>query len=90
MQETEKIFTDLIKSIERRRSELKELIRTQEKAAVSRAEEIMKKLDQEVAELKKRDTVMEEVLYTEDLVQYLQVTSWWNSAEYLDWLEVIL
>ncbi|KAM9500116.1 E3 ubiquitin-protein ligase Midline-1-like isoform 2-T2 [Clarias gariepinus] len=72
VQETEKIFTDLIKSIERRRSELKELIRTQEKAAVSRAEEIMKKLDQEVAELKKRDTVMEEVLYTEDLVQYLQ------------------
>ncbi|XP_053537612.1 tripartite motif-containing protein 16 [Ictalurus punctatus] len=70
--ETEKLFTALIKSIERRCSELTALIRAQEKAAVSRAEEVMKQLEQEIAELKRTDTEMEELSHTEDPIYFLQ------------------
>ncbi|XP_053537623.1 tripartite motif-containing protein 16 [Ictalurus punctatus] len=70
--ETEKLFTALIKSIERRCSELTALIRAQEKAAVSEAEEVMKQLEQEIAELKRRDSEMEELSHTEDPIYFLQ------------------
>ncbi|XP_053537628.1 E3 ubiquitin/ISG15 ligase TRIM25 isoform X2 [Ictalurus punctatus] len=69
---TETLFTALIKSIERRCSELTALIRAQEKAAVSRAEEVMKQLEQEIAELKRRDSEMEELSHTEDPIYFLQ------------------
>ncbi|MCI4377045.1 hypothetical protein PGIGA_G00198960 [Pangasianodon gigas] len=75
VQESERIFTELIKSIEKRCSEVTELIRAQEKAAVSRAEEVMTQLEQEIAELKSRDAEMEELLHTEDPIHFLQVTS---------------
>ncbi|XP_053089691.1 tripartite motif-containing protein 16-like [Pangasianodon hypophthalmus] len=71
VQESERIFTDLIKSIERRRSEVTRLIRAQEKAAVGRAEEVMKQLEQEIAELKKRDAEMERLSHT-DPIHFLQ------------------
>ncbi|XP_053485756.1 tripartite motif-containing protein 16-like [Ictalurus furcatus] len=69
---TEKLFTALIKSIERRRSELTARIRAQEKAVVSEAEEVMKQLEQEIAELKRRDSEMEELSHTEDPIHFLQ------------------
>ncbi|KAG7330577.1 hypothetical protein KOW79_006799 [Hemibagrus wyckioides] len=72
VQETERIFTELIKSIEKRCSETTALIRAQEKAAVSRAEEIIKKLEQEIAELKRREGEMEKLSHPEDPIQYLQ------------------
>lgn len=73
MKECERIFTDVIKSIKRRRAEVTELIRAQEKTAVSQAEEIMRQLEQEIAELKRRDAEMEGLSRTEDPIQYLQV-----------------
>ncbi|CAB1349769.1 unnamed protein product, partial [Coregonus sp. 'balchen'] len=72
---SERIFTELIRSIERRRSEVKDLIRTQEKAEVSRAEGLLKQLDQEMAELRRRDTELEQLSNTEDNIQFLQVIS---------------
>ncbi|XP_060769535.1 tripartite motif-containing protein 16-like isoform X2 [Neoarius graeffei] len=72
VQESERIFTELIKAIVRRRSEVTELIRAQEKAAVSRAEEVLKKLEQEIAELRRRDAELEELSHTEDPVHFLQ------------------
>ncbi|XP_047668751.1 tripartite motif-containing protein 29-like [Tachysurus fulvidraco] len=71
-QETERIFTDLIKAIERRHSDVKALIKAQEEAAVSQAERVMKQLKQEIAELKKRDFEMEELSHTTDPIHYLQ------------------
>ncbi|XP_038850688.1 tripartite motif-containing protein 29-like [Salvelinus namaycush] len=70
--DSEKIFTELIISIERRHSEVKELIRAQEKAEVSQAEGLLKQLEQEVAELKKRHAEMEQFSHTEDNIQFLQ------------------
>ncbi|XP_061080676.1 tripartite motif-containing protein 16-like isoform X1 [Conger conger] len=70
--DNERIFTKLIRSIERRRSEVKELIRDQEKAEVSRAEGLLKQLEQEIAELKRRDAELEQLSHTEDHIHFLQ------------------
>uniref|UniRef100_W5KQR6 Uncharacterized protein n=1 Tax=Astyanax mexicanus TaxID=7994 RepID=W5KQR6_ASTMX len=48
VEDSEKIFTELIQSMERRRSEVKELIRAQEKTELSLAEDLLKKLEQEI------------------------------------------
>ncbi|XP_058250324.1 E3 ubiquitin/ISG15 ligase TRIM25-like [Hemibagrus wyckioides] len=72
VQETERIFSDVIISIKTRCSEVTHQIRAQEKAAVSRAEEIIKKLEQDIAELKRRAAEMEELSHAEDPIHFLQ------------------
>ncbi|KAJ8372758.1 hypothetical protein AAFF_G00277010, partial [Aldrovandia affinis] len=57
MEDSESIFTELFRYLERRHSEVKELIRDQEKAAVSRAERLIEQLEQEIAELRRRETL---------------------------------
>ena len=74
MDDSERIFTEMIRSIERRRSEVKELIRAQEKAEVSRAEGLLKRLEQEIAELKRRDAELEQLSHTEDDIHFLKVS----------------
>ena len=64
----------MIRSIERRRSKVKELIRAQEKAEVRRAEGLQKRLEQEIAELKRRDAELKQLLHTEDDIHFLKVT----------------
>uniref|UniRef100_A0A674B3S8 Tripartite motif-containing protein 16-like n=1 Tax=Salmo trutta TaxID=8032 RepID=A0A674B3S8_SALTR len=59
VEDSDQIFTELIRSIERRSSEVKELIRAQEKAQVSQAEGLLEQLKQEIAELRKRSTELE-------------------------------
>ncbi|XP_035271014.1 tripartite motif-containing protein 16-like [Anguilla anguilla] len=71
-EDSERIFTELICSIERRRSEVKELIRDQEKAAVSQTEGLLERLEQEIAELRRRDAEMEQLSHTEDHIHFLQ------------------
>ncbi|KAJ8278238.1 hypothetical protein GJAV_G00085440 [Gymnothorax javanicus] len=72
VEDSERIFTELIHSIERRRSEVKELIRDQEKAEVSRAEGLLERLEQEIAELRRRDAELEQLSHTEDHIHFLQ------------------
>ncbi|KAG9329099.1 hypothetical protein JZ751_007630 [Albula glossodonta] len=72
VEDSERIFTELIRSIERRRSEVKELIRDQEKAAVSWAEGLLERLEQEIAELRRRDAELEQLSHTEDHIHFLQ------------------
>ena len=73
MQACERIFTELIRSIERRRSEVKRLIRDQEKTAVSQAEELLRQLEEEIARLRRRDTEVEELSHTDDHTRFIQV-----------------
>ncbi|XP_076872516.1 tripartite motif-containing protein 16-like isoform X4 [Brachyhypopomus gauderio] len=75
VEDSERISTELIQFIENKCSELRELIRNQEKAELSRAEELLEKLDQEITDLKRRDTELEQLSHTEDHIQFLQVTS---------------
>ncbi|XP_035271056.1 tripartite motif-containing protein 16-like isoform X1 [Anguilla anguilla] len=72
VEDSERIFTELIHSIERRRSEVKELIRDQEKAEVSRADVLLEQLEQEIAELRRRDAELEQLSHTEDHIHFLQ------------------
>ncbi|XP_031427000.1 tripartite motif-containing protein 16-like [Clupea harengus] len=72
VEDSERIFTEMIRSIERRRSEVKKLIRDQEKAEVSRAEGLLKRLEQEIAELKRRDAELEQLSHTEDHIHFLK------------------
>ncbi|KAJ8377093.1 hypothetical protein SKAU_G00076730 [Synaphobranchus kaupii] len=72
VQDSESIFTELIRSIEKRCSEVKELIRDQEKAEVSRAERLLERLEQEIAELRRRDAELEQLSHTEDHIHFLQ------------------
>ncbi|XP_038838215.1 tripartite motif-containing protein 16-like [Salvelinus namaycush] len=72
VEDSDQIFTELIRSIERRSSEVKELIRAQEKAQVSQVEGLLEQLKQEIAELRKRSTELEQLSHTEDHIHFLQ------------------
>lgn len=74
MEESERVFTDLIRSFGKRHNELTRLIRAQEKAAVSQAEEAMKQLEQKISQLRRRNFELERLSHTEDPVHFLQVT----------------
>ncbi|MGH0137851.1 UNVERIFIED_CONTAM: hypothetical protein FKN15_067969 [Acipenser sinensis] len=72
IKESEKIFTELIRSIEKIHTEVIELIGANEKAAVNQAEGRMKKLEQEIAELRRRNAKLKQLSETEDHIHFLQ------------------
>uniref|UniRef100_A0A8C1MHK9 Uncharacterized protein n=1 Tax=Cyprinus carpio TaxID=7962 RepID=A0A8C1MHK9_CYPCA len=74
VEDSERIFTELIRSIEKHHSEVKQLIRDQERAAVSRAEERLERLKKEIDDLKRKDTELKQLSETQDHVHFLQVT----------------
>ncbi|XP_058872266.1 uncharacterized protein LOC131723017 [Acipenser ruthenus] len=72
IKESEKIFNEVIRSIEKIHTEVIELIGANEKAAVNQAEGRMKKLEQEIAELKRRNAELKQLSETEDHIHFLQ------------------
>ncbi|KAL2087475.1 hypothetical protein ACEWY4_016303 [Coilia grayii] len=72
VEDTEGIFTEMISSIRRRCSEVTKLIRDQERAGVTQAEECMETLEREIAELKRRDAELEQLSKTQDHTSFLQ------------------
>ncbi|XP_072533583.1 tripartite motif-containing protein 16-like [Salminus brasiliensis] len=85
VEDSERIFTELICFIEKKRSEVTELIRAQEKAELSGAEELLEQLEQEISDLKRRHTELEQLLQIEDHIQFLQsFQSVYVSSEYDD------
>ncbi|XP_049338868.1 E3 ubiquitin-protein ligase TRIM11 isoform X2 [Astyanax mexicanus] len=68
-----KVFTALMRSIERSQAELLELMEEKQKAAERQAEEFIKDLEQEITELKRRDTELEQLSHTEDPLHLLQI-----------------
>ncbi|KAM9349899.1 E3 ubiquitin/ISG15 ligase TRIM25-like [Symphorus nematophorus] len=72
VEESERIFSRLIRSIEKQSSELTELLRVQERAAVSQAEELLEKIQREIAELRRADAELERLSHAEDHVLFLQ------------------
>ncbi|XP_048012525.1 tripartite motif-containing protein 16-like [Megalobrama amblycephala] len=72
VEDSERIFTELIRSIERSRSEATQRIRDQEKTAVSRAEERLERLEQEINDLRKKDAELEQLSHTQDHIHFLQ------------------
>ncbi|XP_017311498.1 tripartite motif-containing protein 16-like protein [Ictalurus punctatus] len=72
VEDSERIFTEMISSMEKRRSEVTELIRAQEKAELSRAERLLEQLEQEIADLQRRVTELEQLSHTHDHLHFLQ------------------
>ncbi|XP_062398368.1 tripartite motif-containing protein 16-like isoform X1 [Sardina pilchardus] len=72
VEDSESIFTEMIRSIERRRSEVTELIRAQEKAEVSWAEGLLKQLEQEIVQLKRTDAELKQLSHTDDHIHFLK------------------
>ena len=60
--------------MEKKRSEVTEMIRAQEKAELSRAERLLEQLEQEIDDLQRRVTEMEKLSHTHDHIHFLQVT----------------
>ncbi|XP_060753778.1 E3 ubiquitin/ISG15 ligase TRIM25-like isoform X2 [Neoarius graeffei] len=70
--DSERIFTEMISSMEKKRSEVTELIRAQEEAELSQAERLLKQLEQEIADLQRRVTELEQLSHTHDHIHFLQ------------------
>ncbi|XP_078143683.1 E3 ubiquitin/ISG15 ligase TRIM25-like isoform X2 [Centroberyx gerrardi] len=71
VEDSEKIFTELVRLIEKRSSDVKQQIRSRQKAEASRAEELQEKLKQEIAELRRKDAELEQLSHTEDHTHFL-------------------
>ncbi|XP_067331097.1 tripartite motif-containing protein 16-like [Channa argus] len=71
VEDSEKIFTELIRLIEKRSSEVKQQIRSQQETEVSRVKELQEKLEQEITELKRKDAELEQLSHTEDHNHFL-------------------
>ncbi|CAN9499787.1 unnamed protein product [Ophioblennius macclurei] len=73
-EENERIFTELLLSIERKYNEVKEMIRSHEKTTVTRAELLLSRLEEEITLMRKRHTDLEKLSHTDDHIHFLQ--SW--------------
>lgn len=73
-EDCERMFAELIHSMKRRCSEVKTLIRGQEMAELNRAEELHQRLDCELTELRARIAEMEQLLSTNDHIEFIRVT----------------
>ncbi|XP_070786031.1 tripartite motif-containing protein 16-like [Enoplosus armatus] len=71
VEDSKKIFTELIRLIQKRSSDVKQQVRSKQETEVSRVKELQEKLQQEVTELKRKDAKLEQLSHTEDHTQFL-------------------
>ncbi|XP_058865721.1 tripartite motif-containing protein 16-like isoform X1 [Acipenser ruthenus] len=72
IKESKMIFTALIRSIKRVRAEVLVLIEANEKASVNQAEGLIKRLEQEIDALRRRNAELKQLSETEDHIHFLQ------------------
>ncbi|XP_060951523.1 tripartite motif-containing protein 16-like [Limanda limanda] len=68
---SEKIFTELSRLLDKRSSDVKQQIRSQQETEVSRVRELQERLEQEITELKRKDHELKQLSDTEDHNQHL-------------------
>ncbi|CAI5681800.1 unnamed protein product [Oreochromis niloticus] len=71
VEDSEKMFTELIRLLQKRSSDVKQQVRSQQETEVSRVKELQEKLEQEIAELKRKDGELEQLSHTEDHNHFL-------------------
>ncbi|XP_031157177.1 tripartite motif-containing protein 16-like [Sander lucioperca] len=71
VEDSEKIFTELIRLLEKRSSDVEQQVRSRQKSEVSRVKELQEKLEQEITELKRKDAELKKLSHTEDHNQFL-------------------
>ncbi|XP_048061341.1 E3 ubiquitin/ISG15 ligase TRIM25-like [Megalobrama amblycephala] len=72
VEHSDKVFTELISSMEERRTKIREMIRAQEKAEVSRVEELILTLGQEISDLRRRRDELGQLSQVEDDICFIQ------------------
>lgn len=71
--QNDKVYAEIIRMADMRRCAVKDLIRVQEKAAVSQAEALVDRLEKEICELRKGEDELKRLSLTEDHICFLQV-----------------
>ncbi|XP_026135031.1 E3 ubiquitin/ISG15 ligase TRIM25-like isoform X1 [Carassius auratus] len=70
--DSEKIFTRLLRSVERKHLEVKELIRGEERTALEQTEKLLERLNQQIVEHRRGEAELEALSNTEDHIHFLQ------------------
>lgn len=71
---SEKIFTELISSLEKKRAEITEMIRNQQEAEERNAEKFIHTLEQEISDLTRRNEELGQLSHVDDDIYFIQVT----------------
>ncbi|XP_060927066.1 tripartite motif-containing protein 16-like [Limanda limanda] len=71
VEDSEEIFSELIHLLEKRSSDVKQQINSQQETEVSRVRELQERLEQEITELKRKDHELKQLSDTEDHNQFL-------------------
>ncbi|XP_029975757.1 tripartite motif-containing protein 16-like isoform X1 [Salarias fasciatus] len=71
VEHSEESFTQMIRLLQKRSLEVKRQLRSQQQTAVSGLKELEEKLQQEIAELKRKDVQLEQLAHTEDHTEFL-------------------
>ncbi|XP_036072152.1 uncharacterized protein LOC118599910 [Oryzias melastigma] len=71
VKDSEEIFTQMIRLIQKRSCDVKQQIRSQQQTEVSRVKDLQEELEQEITELKRRDAELKQLSLTEDHNQFL-------------------
>nr|XP_043901579.1 tripartite motif-containing protein 16-like [Solea senegalensis] len=71
VEDSEKVFTELIRVLEKESSELMQQIRSQQESEVSRVKDLQEKLQQEITVLKSKHAALKQLLNTQDHNQFL-------------------
>ena len=73
MENSDRIFTEIIRSIQNIQAEVREKIRAQENKELRDAESHIQRLREEIVKLQKEKCKVEPLLHTEDHVYFFQV-----------------
>lgn len=76
VEDAERMFHELIQSIEKKCSEVRNQMRAQEEVEVNRTKEYLKQVEQEIAELNGKNEELKQLSHTQDDILYIQVTFW--------------
>ncbi|XP_073715761.1 E3 ubiquitin-protein ligase TRIM39-like [Misgurnus anguillicaudatus] len=91
------LFSDLIRSIERCQTELLEMMEEEQKAEEKQDEDLIKDLEQEITELKMRDSeLLEKITHSEDHLHLIQIyyfikidpSSLYGAPDMKNWSEI--
>uniref|UniRef100_A0A673IT42 Zinc-binding protein A33-like n=1 Tax=Sinocyclocheilus rhinocerous TaxID=307959 RepID=A0A673IT42_9TELE len=84
----DEFITDLSRSTERCQSDLLKMMEEQQKAAEKQAEDLIKELQQEITDLKKRNTELEHISQTDDLHVIQIFSSLCSRPHTKNWTEI--
>ncbi|KAM9726333.1 uncharacterized protein ACNS7B_017302 [Menidia menidia] len=71
VEDSEKMFAELIRLIQNRRSDVEQQVRSQQQTAVRGVKELQQELQQEITELQRKDAELQQLSHTEDHIQFL-------------------